>query len=85
MRDSKSGDVIIKLVNTAPTPMPISLVLQGAGKLASSAKATVLAGDDPKAVDAQAVSPKVAQLPVAPTFDYQAPANSLTVIRIPQR
>lgn len=85
VRDSKSGDLILKFVNTAPTPKPLHVTLQGIKNPVSPAALTVLSGNDPKAVDAQSLAPKVTTTPIAPTFDYEAPANSLTVIRIKVR
>ena len=82
VRDSKSGDMILKFVNASPVPKPLHITLQGAKNPVSPAELTVLSGTDPKAVDAQSVAPKVTTIPVAPTFDCEAPANSLSVIRI---
>jgi alpha-L-arabinofuranosidase len=88
VRDSKSGDLILKLVNTGSAPQPLRLVLSGAKNLATSAVATVLTGD-PRAVNdpgtAQPLLPKTTTLAVGPNFAYEAPANSLTVLRIPAR
>ena len=51
-----------------------------------TATATVLKGD-PRSVNdpgaAQLLGPQTADLAIAPAFDYEAPASSFTVIRIP--
>ncbi len=86
VRDSKSGDLILKLVNTSHEPKSLRIALDGATKLPASAAATVLAGDPGAKNDvgtAPAVTPKTTPLAVGPTFAYDAPASSLTVIRIP--
>lgn len=86
IRDSRSGDLVLKLVNTSATPIPLHLVLDGAKELAASATATVLKGD-PRSVNdpgaAQLLGPQTTKLAIAPSFDYEAPASSFTVIRIP--
>jgi alpha-L-arabinofuranosidase len=86
VRDSKSGDLILKLVNTSREPKPLQLNLDGMKSRAKSATATVLAGDPGAKNDAgkaPTVTPKTTTLAVGPTFTYDAPASSLTVIRIP--
>lgn len=86
VRDSKSGDLVLKLVNTSREPMPLRIALDGSTKLPASATATVLTGDPGAKNDAgnaPAVTPKTAPLAVGPTFAYAAPASSLTIIRIP--
>jgi alpha-L-arabinofuranosidase len=80
--DSKTGDLIIKIVNGANTAAPLRIKLAGVKKLPATATKTVLAGPDPGQTDEHAVLPRTSPLSIAPTFDYEAPANSLTVIRI---
>ncbi|HSI82416.1 MAG: alpha-L-arabinofuranosidase C-terminal domain-containing protein [Candidatus Methylacidiphilales bacterium] len=86
VRQSKTGDVIMKIVNGSPRDKPLSFKLQGADNLPVEASLTVLAGADPSAVndgkDATPTLPKESVLPVGPGFSYIAPANSLSVIRI---
>lgn len=86
VKDSASGDIIVKLVNGANSDVPVRVKLDGAKKLPATAEATVLAGSNPAAVNdydsPSTVLPRTARLPVAPDFNYKAPANSLTVIRI---
>ncbi|HEY8903589.1 MAG TPA: alpha-L-arabinofuranosidase C-terminal domain-containing protein [Chthoniobacterales bacterium] len=83
--DSKSGDLIIKIVNGANEPKPLHLVLAGAKRLPATATKTVLAGANPMETEERAVQPQVSTISVAPAFDYEAPANSLTVIRLKPR
>ena len=86
VKDSVDGSIILKLVNGAASPRPVHIDLAGAKKLPATAEATVLAGPDANVVNdygsPRTVLPRVSRLPVAPAFDYEAPANSLTVIRI---
>lgn len=85
VRDSRSGDLILKLVNGDDSARSLHIDLAGAKNLPSTASKTVLAAADANTIDAQSVRPQTAPMPVAPAFDYEAPANSLTVIRIKTR
>jgi alpha-L-arabinofuranosidase len=80
--DSKTGDLIIKLVNGANEPRPLRIVLAGVKRLPATASKTVLAGANPAETDEHAVQPQTSTMTIAPTFDYEAPANSLTVLRL---
>lgn len=86
VRDSKTGHTIIKIVNGANAPVPITVALSGfqAGEI--QATRTLLTGPDPDAhnQDGQTpvIKPVAAELTLKPTFDYEAPAHSLTVFRI---
>ena len=85
VRDSKSGDLILKIVNPTDSPKPLQLKLPGAKNLASSATKTVLE-DNPVAAKArQPILPKVSSLAVSEAFNYEAPPNSMTVIRMKSR
>ena len=77
VRDSASGDVIVKLVNLLSVEVNTNVDLSGIGAIQSSAKRTVLTGkptDTPLPVEDT--------MEVAEKFDYQLPAYSFTVIRI---
>jgi len=80
--DGKTGDLILKLVNGANTATPLRIVLAGVKRLPATAVKTVLAGNNPTETDEHVVQPQTSTMPIAPTFDYEAPANSLTVIRL---
>ena len=88
LRDSASGDVIIKLVNGAATARPLSVQLAGAAQLAPVGSLTVLSGTDENVAreDGQPspVTLSTGSLPVGPDFIYEAPAFSLTILRIPR-
>jgi alpha-L-arabinofuranosidase len=78
VRDSISGDLILKIVNPDAAPKPLQVALSGAKKLAPTATKTVLAETNPP----QPIGPQVSTLVVGPAFNYEAPPNSLTVIRM---
>lgn len=89
VRDSGTGDLIVKLVNGAGKSKPVKFEIQGAGRLAATATVTVLANEDPKAVNdfsnPHRVIPKTSTMAVGAAFEHSLPSNSLTVIRIPKR
>ena len=77
VRDSKTGDVIVKLVNLLPVSIETDVRLPGLAGIQSSATRTVLAG-----------APEATPLPVTDTieagtsFKQELPAYSFTVIRL---
>ncbi len=86
VRDTKTGDVILKCVNGAALPKPLRIELTGQGTLPCNAVKTVLTGNDPLATndfgDPRAVVPQTGNITVGEIFNYEAPAQSLTVIRM---
>ena len=89
VRDSKSGDVIVKIVNGANAPAPLTVQLEGLPPATSfETTKTVLTGPNPDAVNEDGRPPVVraetSQLPLKPTFDCEVPANSVTVFRFRQ-
>jgi alpha-L-arabinofuranosidase len=85
VRDSKTGDLILKLVNGSNAPKPLRVELTGARRLPATAMKTVLASPNANDDNERAVRPVTGSLAISPTFNYEAPANSLTVIRIKGR
>lgn len=89
VRDSKSGDLIIKIVNGDDAAQTLAIHLTGTAKLPEKAEQIVFGGvsadvanmDDKPA----AVSPRTETVPLSNSFTYQAPANSLTIFRIAGR
>ena len=85
VRDTKSGDVILKLVNTATKATAVKVDLSGVAKVQPQATRIVLSGD-PGAVNQfgkpELVTPKTDSFNVADTFDCDLPASSFTLIRI---
>ena len=84
VRDSQSGDVILRIVSRADSA--IRAEISGLSETAREASCTVLCGD-PLAENQfgaePAVAPRTSTLEVGPRFDYEVPANSLSVLRIP--
>jgi alpha-L-arabinofuranosidase len=85
VRDSDSGDIIVKIVNGADVPAALAIELAGRSGGEFKATKTVLTGADADAYneDGQppAVKPVASEVTITSTFDYQAPAYSLTVFR----
>lgn len=77
VRDSKTGDVIVKLVNLLPVSVEADINLSGISTIGSSATRTVLTG-----------TPESTPVPITDTvevgenFKQQLPAYSFTVIRV---
>lgn len=81
------GDVILKLVNVSEEEQTVHVQLASREMACflPEADVTVLAGADKKAMNSfkeMAVTPQEGKLEIGENFDYTAPANSLTVIRI---
>ena len=87
-RDEKSGDMIIKVVNSSSESLRTQIDLKGAGKLSGIGKAIVLSSANPEdentLEEAMKVSPKTESLMISGnTITRSFPGNSLTIIRIP--
>jgi alpha-N-arabinofuranosidase len=87
-KDSKSGTIIIKLVNPSPAPQPLKLNIQGA-RLKHNGTATTLAAapDATNAIDNPTnVVPAVTKVTdVKPEFTYTLPPYSITVLQVTAR
>jgi alpha-L-arabinofuranosidase len=88
VRETRTGDLILKIVNGANAAAPVQVELRGISGAALHATQSVLAGPDATVVNedgrppaAEIVTQAVAY--AGPAFAYLAPANSLTVLRIP--
>jgi len=86
-RDTKSGDVILKVVNTSANPTETALDLKGLAG-ATEAKATVLTSADPSDENSlkepSKVAPKTESFAIAGgSFTRTFPGNSFSVIRLP--
>ena len=86
-RDDKSGDIILKVVNTSSKPVQSTINLKGAGSLTGVGKAIVLTSDsslDENTIDQPTkVSPKTEQIKVSGIkINRLLPGNSLTIIRL---
>lgn len=86
VRDSGSGDVIIKIVNGADTPAPLRLSLNGLAPGGRQATRTVLTGENADVANEDglppAVVPVAGEVVLVPDEVYVAPAQSLTLFRV---
>lgn len=87
VRDANSGDLVVKIVNGDDAPTSLAIRLKGVSKLPATAERTVFGGGSADAANddgaSPAVIPRCDNVPFSAEFDYEAPANSLTVLRIP--
>jgi len=86
-RDTASGDVIVKVVNTAPFPIETEISLGSVKKISGPGRAIVLTYDNPQdenSIDEpMKVSPKTGTFDVSsPDFRRTFPGNSFTVLRL---
>ncbi len=88
-RDSRSGTIYVKLVNSSNAETPVRLDLQGVQNLASTATVVTLAAD-PKATNSidtpQVVAPVTTKISdVKPGFVHNVPADSIVVVVLESR
>lgn len=88
-RELKTGDVILKVVNTAADSQPLQIDLRGVPTVGRTATGQVLAGQpqDVNTIDApEKVAPKLVIIKNAgKTFTHEFPAHSVSVIRLKTR
>jgi alpha-L-arabinofuranosidase len=87
-REDKTGDLILKIVNTASGHVRTRILLKGAGTLSGRGKAIVLSSasplDENTLEEPNRVSPKTETVKFSGnTLKHTFPGNSFTVIRIP--
>jgi alpha-L-arabinofuranosidase len=85
VQDSKTGDVILKLINYAEESKTMKVNLSKFGKIPAEAEKIVLSGnpdDENTFENLQKVVPVSSKMNVSKSFDYAAPPMSMTVIRI---
>jgi alpha-N-arabinofuranosidase len=85
VKNIETGDIIIKLVNTDSTTVRAQVDLSGFGSINPDATCTVLTGDPMSETtfkDPKNIVPKTVAFTAATLFTYEAPAYSLTVIRV---
>lgn len=81
------GDVVLKIVNVSDEDISMNVILEGRDITCflPEADVTVLTGADKKVMNSfkeMAVVPKESKLAIGDTFEYTAPANSMTVIHL---
>jgi alpha-N-arabinofuranosidase len=88
-RNSKNGEILLKLVNPRAEPQPIKVQINGVGSLKSTATATTLAAapDQSNSIDNPSnVVPVISKVSdIKPAFSYVLPANSVVVLKLNAR
>ena len=85
--ENESGDIILKLVNAGSEPKTMSIDLSQFGNIEPDAEKILLSGnadDENTFEDPQKVIPVEGIVKITKRFEYNAPAMSLTVIRMKQ-
>ena len=87
-RDTAAGEIILKVVNTAPAPTETTIDLEGVARLSGPARSIVLTSENPddenSLTEPRKVTPRTEELALpGPRFTRGFPGNSLTVLRIP--
>jgi alpha-L-arabinofuranosidase len=86
VKKSSSGEVILRVVNAEAEPQTINVALQGMNSVAKEAQVEVLQGEptEMNSIDQPTkIFPKKSTIDnVGPTFDYEAPAYSVNIIRL---
>jgi len=86
VRDSKSADVILKIVNGAATAAALRIELAGLPEGDLKAVRTVLTGASADTINEDGQPPDIkpvsSEVTLNTAFAYEAPANSLTVFRL---
>ncbi|HUC84263.1 MAG TPA: alpha-L-arabinofuranosidase C-terminal domain-containing protein [Candidatus Acidoferrales bacterium] len=88
-RDSRTGEIFLKLVNPEPTPQMLNLEIKGVGSLASKAGVITLAGnpEDTNSINQpRNVVPVTGKVRGIKTqFFYTMPPNSIVVLKLKGR
>lgn len=84
---NEHGDIIMKLVNVTEEAIPLEIELQNFGVMSYTAEVTVLTGDSLSAVNSAKelnVVPVTSTMEVYESFEYEVPAISVVIIKIPR-
>jgi alpha-L-arabinofuranosidase len=88
-RDSRTGELFVKLVNPGATAQPLSIQIKGIHSLAPDATAITLAGNPD---DTNSITQPTRVIPVTtklaetqPGFTYTMPAHSIVVLKLKGR
>lgn len=85
VKDSKTGDIILKLVNADSEVKSMEIDLSNFKEISKKAEKTILVGDandENTFENLEKVIPEKSTINIKPKFSYEAPAMSLSVIRI---
>ncbi len=83
----EAGNIIIKLVNVTEEAIPLTINLENFGVMSYTGEVTVLTGDSLAAVNnanSTRVAPVTSTIEVYESFEYEVPAISLVIIKIPR-
>ncbi|MFN7949823.1 MAG: alpha-L-arabinofuranosidase C-terminal domain-containing protein [Blastocatellia bacterium] len=88
LRDGRTGEVILKMVNTSAAPVAARLRLDGVARINGTGRAVTLASADLKAENSldepRRVAPVEQSFKIsAPEFSYNLPGQSVVVLQIP--
>lgn len=88
-RDSKSGKIFLKLVNSTPEPQEVAIELKGVKSVSPTAETETLAAA-PDATNTPASPTAVVPVKdtlsgVKPAFSHTLPANSITILKLSAR
>jgi alpha-N-arabinofuranosidase len=88
-RDSRTGEIIVKLVNPQPTEQALNIFIKGVTSMSSKGAAITLSG---KIDDTNSITEPKRVIPVTsvvkdirPDFTYTLPANSIVVLKLKGR
>jgi alpha-N-arabinofuranosidase len=85
IKDSKTGDIILKFANAGDQSKSLKINLSGFKAIIPDAEKTVLTGNadaENTFENSASVVPQLSTYKVSPKFEYSVPAMSLTVLRI---
>ncbi len=86
-RDERTGDIVLKAVNSAPEPATMSVQINGVGQVGTAAQLDVLTSENPLDENSfeqpTKIVPRSSTIAIAgPRFSHTFPANSLSIIRL---
>ena len=87
-RNSRTGEIIIKLVNARETAETLQLQVKGVSSLASTATAITLAAepeDTNSITEPKKVVPIATTVPLRPAFTYRMPPHSIVILKLKTR
>ena len=88
VRDTKSGDIIVKLISRSDIPLHIQIDLSAAHTIESAATCTTISGDplvENSFGQPPSILPITSPITVAQQFTHELPAHSLSIIRVKTR
>jgi alpha-L-arabinofuranosidase len=86
IRESRTGDIILKIVNGGSAAHSLRFRLSGLDAAMLNASQTVLTDEDPSAFNSfenpHRIAPQTSSLNLQPEFEYTTTPFSLTILRI---